>query len=45
MYVYTQLIFHAIEPGIPYYVAVSASTTGGNGNETRLLVFSKEEGS
>ena len=34
-----------IEPGIPYYVAVSASTTGGNGNETKLIVFSKEEGS
>ena len=45
MYVYTHLIFHAIEPGIPYYVAVSASTTGGNGNETKLIVFSKEEGS
>ena len=35
---------HTIEPGIPYYVAVSAGTTGGNGNETEIIVFSKEEG-
>ena len=34
-----------IDPGIPYYITVSAGTTGGNGSETEIIVFSKEKGS
>ena len=36
---------HVIEPGIPYYVTVSAGTTGGNGKEEYLIFFTKEQGS
>ena len=34
-----------IEPGIPYYVTVTAVTTGGNGKEEDLIFFTNEKGS
>ena len=44
LYTYT-FCQHVLEPGIPYYVTVTAGTTGGNGKEKDLIFFTNEKGS
>ena len=43
-YIYT-FCQHVIEPGTPYYITVTAGTTGGNGKEKDITFFTKEQGS
>ena len=44
MHIYT-FCQHVIEPGTPYYITVSAGTTGGIGKEEDNIFFTKEQGS